>query len=113
MIFTCLGADEVEELYHEENDIDTSVPNKALNHFHLHHADVVRSVITVTNGALLSTDATSDGFTVDLTDPIMDKLVDGHDVDNDARFTVRHLVCFNSLYNENFISMQFLHFLAC
>ena len=59
-----------------------------LHHFHLHHGDFVRVEVTATNGAEASTSATSDGFTVDLTDPSMLQLVDGLDLKHDKQYSV-------------------------
>ena len=44
--------------------------------------------MTATNGAEASTSATSDGFTVDLTDPSMLQLVDGDDLKHDKQYSV-------------------------
>ena len=59
-----------------------------LHHFHLHHGDEVRTEVTATDGAESPVSVTSDGYTVDLTDPILDGLVDGMDPSNDHKFTV-------------------------
>ena len=60
-----------------------------LHHFHLHHGDVIRVKVTATNGAEDTTSATSNGVTVDLTEPRMTQLVDGTDVLHDVEYTVR------------------------
>ena len=85
-LITAAGSSEL--LLHTEGPLPESTTTLALHHFHLHHGDEVRSEIDVTNNALLTTTSTSDGFTVDLTDPIMESLVDGLDVNDDRQYTV-------------------------
>lgn len=59
-----------------------------LQHLHLYHGDFVRVKVTATNGALVEASATSDGFTVDLTEPRMMRLVDGANIAHDLEYTV-------------------------
>ena len=70
------------------DDISPTVTSMALHHFHLHHGDVIRVKVTATNGAEKTTSATSNGVTVDLTEPRMTQLVDGTDVLHDVEYTV-------------------------
>ena len=81
-----IGADSVETVLHTEDVLGT--PAKTLHHFHLRHGDRVTSEVNVTNQARLSTEASSDGFTVDLTDPEMRLLHDGQDENVDQQYTV-------------------------
>ena len=70
---------------------DTVAPDTnalELHHFHLHHGDFVRIELTATNKAELTVSGTSDGLTVDLTEPIMLRLVDGDHLSRDLQFTV-------------------------
>ena len=78
---------EAEELIHTESGL-ISAGTVERHHFHLHHGDHVRVEIEETNGAEASTSAISDGYTVDLTEPVLIKLVDGDDVNNDIQYTV-------------------------
>ena len=68
-------------------------PNKdydmELHHMHFTHGDTVQISISVTNGAGSSTEAESNGFLVDLTDPVMYTLRDGYNSDKDLEYTVR------------------------
>ena len=83
-----------EELIHTEDDLNPEIKSLMLHHFQLRHGDQIRTIIRATNPARSSTAATSDGYTVDLTDPILDILTDGKDVSLDPVFTV---------LNENFV----------
>ena len=88
-IFTQLAGNNSQEfvMYTNEN-VDASVNSMVRHHFHLHHGDFVRVEVTATNKADSSTGATSDGLKIDLTEPKMNQLVDGGDVNNDIQFTV-------------------------
>ena len=55
---------------------------------HFYHGDEVHVTVSVTNGAGSSSVAASDGFTVDLTDPVMYSLVDGTNPDVDMKYSV-------------------------
>ena len=55
---------------------------------HFYHGDEVHVTVSVTNGAGSSSVAASDGFTVDLTDPVMYSLVDGTNPDVDLKYSV-------------------------
>ena len=55
---------------------------------HFYHGDEVHVTVSVTNGAGSSSVAASDGFTVDLTDPVMYSLVDGNNPDVDLKYSV-------------------------
>ena len=47
--------------------------------------------VNVTNGAMLMTDGQSDGFRVDLTDPVLGYLVDGGEENVDVQYWVSFL----------------------
>ena len=68
-------------------------PNKdydmELHHMHFTHGDTVQISVSVTNRAGSSTEAESNGFLVDLTDPVMYTLRDGYNSDKDLEYTVR------------------------
>ena len=87
LIHATLGNVNEESLMHTEKTA-VSVSMLELHHFHLHHGDFVRVNVTATNKAELSSSATSDGFTVDLTKPKMLLLVDGDDPQSDLQYTV-------------------------
>ena len=59
-----------------------------LHHMHFYHGDQVQVSVTVTNGAGSSTESSSDGFTVDLTEPNVYSLVDGYGTEEDLKYTV-------------------------
>ena len=77
-----------ESIIHSEKKIGSSVSALQLHHFHLHHGDFVRIDVSATNRAEASTVATSDGFTVDMTDPSVLQLVDGDDLNHNRQYTV-------------------------
>jgi len=83
-----LGAGTTEAVIHTEKDILPTESSLTLHHFHLHHGDFVRVDVSATNRAGASTSETSDGFTVDMTDPNVLQLVDGADINEDKQFTV-------------------------
>ena len=78
-----------ETLIRSERGIASPVNSANLTGFHLHDGDRIRVEVTATNNVEASSTATSDGFTVDLTDPVMIKLVDGDSLDADLQYTVR------------------------
>ena len=57
------------------------------HHFHLHHRDVVKTEVKVTNGALNTATTETDSFIVDLTAPDLVSLWDGLG-DEDIEFQV-------------------------
>ena len=73
---------------HTEKNLAPSVSSLERHHFHLHHGDFVRVDVTSTNRAETSCSVTSDGVTVDLTDPKMLQLVDGDNLQHDKEYTV-------------------------
>lgn len=77
-----------ETLISTERGLATSGSSVNLTGFHLHHGDRVRVAVTAMNNVDVSTTATSDGVTVDLTDPVMISLVDGDSFDSDLQYTV-------------------------
>ena len=80
-------------MIHKEMSMAGETSALLLHHFHLHHGDEVRTEVTATDGAESAVSVTSDGYTVDLTDPILDGLVDGLDSNKDPKFTVRNTNC--------------------
>ena len=84
----CLSGVETEKLIHTEADIAASSTSLSLHHFHLLHGDFVQMKLTATNNAEGKTSLRSDGFTVDLTDPILQHLVDGPTLSKDMQYTV-------------------------
>ena len=82
-----------ETLVLSERGIAPSANSVTLTGLHLHDGDRVRVAVTATNNVDASTTASSDGVTVDLTDPVMIRLVDGDRLDDDLQYTVgeRHL----------------------
>ena len=91
LIYTTLDKVNEETLIHTERR-SPSVNMLELHHFHLHHGDMVRINVTATNNAKLSSSATSNGFTVDLTKPKMLLLVDGDNPQHDLQYTVSRKV---------------------
>ena len=91
LIYTTLDKVNEETLIHTEKR-SPSVNMLELHHFHLHHGDMVRVNVTATNNAELSSSASSDGFTVDLTKPKMLLLVDGDNPQHDLQYTVSRKV---------------------
>ena len=80
-----------------------SVSAVQLTGFHLHDGDKVRVEVTATNNVDDSVHATSDGVTIDLTDPVLVALVDGDTVDTDLQSTVNekiHFACLARMCNE-------------
>ncbi|XP_077996024.1 uncharacterized protein LOC144449371 [Glandiceps talaboti] len=57
------------------------------HHFHLHHGDFVYVEVEGINNALSGTDISSDGYTVDLTEPTLYYLGDGNVPGQNSRYT--------------------------
>ena len=79
---------------HTEENIPGSAIQLQLNHLHFRHRDVVRTEMTAVNSAGGHTTIPSSGYKVDLTNPLMEALVDGTDLANDQMFTVSNISIF-------------------
>ena len=75
-------------MHTEDMDPNTEY-DMELHHMHFTHGDTVQISVSVTNGAGSTTEAESNGFLVDLTDPVMYTLRDGYNSDKDLEYTVR------------------------
>ena len=78
----------LEHNIHTEQAIDADARLLRLHHFHLHHGDQVRTDITAVNRARSRVTVSSTGYRVDLTDPLLEALVDGKDLTKDHMYTV-------------------------
>jgi len=78
-------------ILHTETNLAPSVSSLERHHFHLQHGDFIRVDVTAINRAETNCSVTSDGVTVDLTDPKMLHLVDGDNLQHDIEYTVRIL----------------------
>ena len=92
-------------LIRSEHGLASSVSSVNLTGFHLHDGDRVRVAVTATNNVDASTSATSDGVTVDLTEPVLITLVDGDSLDSDLQYTVGTRFSFRCVICDMFVCL--------
>ncbi|XP_070574642.1 uncharacterized protein [Ptychodera flava] len=74
-------------IIHDAESVSSSSNFINWHHFHLHEGDFVYVELEAINNALGGTDVSSDGFTIDITEPILYFLGDGSTPGIDRRFT--------------------------
>ena len=84
---TFLDSDEYEILHCEPN-LPSDSYRLELHHLDLHHRDKIYAEIKAINRAHMVTLGISDGFIVDLTDPILHHIADGPNENDDIQYSV-------------------------
>ncbi|XP_070573548.1 uncharacterized protein [Ptychodera flava] len=75
------------QVIHEAESVSSSKNFINWHHFHLHHKDYIHVELETINKALTGLTSESDGYLVDLTEPIFHFVGDGPTVDTDLQYT--------------------------